>query len=181
MYTLQFDGLFRGGSQSSEIGPKCWIFVLWLGDLPSWAVVAHGHGAYARSNNATANIAEYLALIEGLDALLDFGIFHEEVWIVGDAKCVIDQMKGIADVNASSIKPLYARAARIARKFQNLIWCWTPRKNNHQADQLTRRAMRQLRQDRNTYQAAVIALSPKNEETKSKRFMQLMDLRVYRT
>ncbi len=37
----------------------------------------------------------------------------------GRRQCVIDQMKGIADVNASSIKPLYARAARIARKFKN--------------------------------------------------------------
>lgn len=178
MYTLQFDGLFRGvpnrPTSNPNVGFLCYGWLIYRHS----AVIARGHGAYARGNNATANIAEYLALIEGLDALREMGIFHEDVWVVGDAKCVIDQMKGIAEVNAASIKPLYARAARIARKFHNLIWCWTPRKNNHQADQLTRRAMRQLRQDQNTYQAAVIALSPESQ-SHSKRFIQLMDLRVY--
>ncbi len=88
MYTLQFDGLFRGvpnhPKSDPNVGFLCYGWLIYR----HGAVVAHGHGAYARSNNATANIAEYLALIEGLDALLDFGIFHEEVWIVGDANAL---------------------------------------------------------------------------------------------
>ena len=177
MYTLFFDGLFRGipGNITSKnhAGIMCYGWLVFRGKQ----VVARGHGAFARGKDATSNNAEYLALIEGLDALIDMGLTKERVKICGDAKCIIDQMLGTAEVNAHSIKPLYYRARRLAGHFADLNWEWRPRRHNQEADSLTRRAMRQLRLDSPSYQAAVQAISPGHAETR--RLFPLIDLRIY--
>ena len=53
-----------------------------------------------RKCTAGSNAAEYLALIEGLEALEDLRIGNEPVEVRGDAKCVIDQMLGHAAVSS---------------------------------------------------------------------------------
>ena len=70
---------------------------------------------------------------------------RETVMVCGDAKSVIDQMEGKAAVVAVSIKPLHRKAHKLAHQFRNLYWEWTPRRYNHTADALTRRALRQIR------------------------------------
>ena len=111
-------------------------------------------GGFANGKDAYASIAEYLAMIEGLEALTDMGVYEEPVTVIGDAKSILDQMSGTASVNSIAARPLYKRALRLVRSFQNLTWCWTPRQFNRAADQLTRRAMNQMCADRNEYQAA---------------------------
>jgi ribonuclease HI len=180
MYTLQFDGLFRGISREnndkSKAGFLCYGWII----LQDERVIARGHGAYARGRDATSNIAEYLALIEGLDALQDMGVIDEPVRIIGDAKGVIDQMQGLADVTSPLTLPLYRRAMRLARAFRLLKWEWTPRRLNHQADQLTRKAMRQVRRDDRSFWATIQAIELNDESiTASRRFLPILDLRVY--
>ena len=180
MYTLQFDGLFRGvhGEDSARVktGFMCYGWVI----LQEANIVARGHGAYARGKDATSNIAEYLALIEGLDALYDLGIRSEPVHIYGDAKGVIDQMRGEASVTSPSTLPMFRRASRLARRFENLEWTWVPRRDNRLADLLTRRAMRQVRLDSHSYQETVRAIHPYTaRQQTSNKFLPVLDLRVY--
>jgi ribonuclease HI len=180
MYKLQFDGLFHGfpGFEEPELkaGFLCYGWIIFR----DGHTIARGHGAYARQHNATSNIAEYLALIEGLDALYDIGVTEEAVLVIGDAKFVIDQMQGLASVSSSSIKPLFRRATRLAQHFLHLQWEWTPRKNNRAADLLTRKAMQQLRMDQRHYQNVAQAANAIDQYAHgSQKFLPVLDLRVY--
>jgi ribonuclease HI len=132
-----------------------------------------------RRSDASSNIAEYLGLIEGLEALLDMGAEDEAVEIIGDARSVIDQMVGRAAVNSPSTRPLYRRAQRLANRFHRLLWTWTPRRKNHAADQLTRRAMRQIRANARQYRETIHALEMERQPARSKDFFPLLNLRVY--
>jgi ribonuclease HI len=180
MYTLQFDGLFHGFPGYEE--PKFKAGFLCYGWIISQdgRLIARGHGAYARGHNATSNIAEYLALIEGLEALFDLGVMEEVVLVTGDAKFVIDQMQGIASVSSQSIKPLFRRAVRLAQHFLNVQWEWTPRRNNRAADSLTRKAMQQIRMDHRRYQGVAQAANAFDRDLHgSWKLLPVLDLRVY--
>jgi ribonuclease HI len=179
MITLRFDGLFRG-IPSNHCGRKAGVMCYgWLISR-NGVLLARGHGAVARGKDATSNVAEYLALIEGLEALIDLGVSQETVKICGDSRCIIDQMRGAAAVNAPSMIPLHDKAARLVQHFRKLRWNWMPRKHNKEADSLTRRALRQVRLDPNVYQKAVAAIVTLNKPRRSSnRFLPLMDLRVY--
>jgi ribonuclease HI len=177
MYTLQFDGLFKpvqGTNPSHQAGFMCYGWLIWK----DHKVIARGHGGVAHGNAATSNTAEYLALIEGLDALRDMGVGDEPVKVIGDARSVIDQMQQVAEVSSAGTLPLYLRARRISSNFFELEWTWTPRQNNRAADALTRRAMRQIRRDHKNYLAAVEFIDQQGHSKRSKS-MPLVDLRVY--
>lgn len=180
MITLRFDGLYRNlGEDNSphlHAGVMCYGWLIWRNGV----LIARGHGGFIRREDATSNIAEYLALIEGLGALQDMGFQHQPLEIIGDARSVIDQMTGAAAVNSAKTRPLYRRAQRMAQKFTHLTWGWNPRSQNHAADQLTRRAMRQINANPGKYHAAISKIEdlslPKNQR---KHLFPLLDLRVY--
>jgi ribonuclease HI len=180
MYTLRFDGLFRSFNSASipndSAGFLCYGWLISRQDV----LIAQGHGVFARCKDASSNVAEYLALIEGLDAMSDLGLEDEPIKIFGDAKSIIDQMNGLAGVSSESIWPLYLRARQLSKRFINLKWIWTPRKNNKAADWLTRRAMRQIRCDQRSYQAALrAAMSQTSNKRRSGRLLPLIDLRIF--
>ena len=155
MISLQFDGLFSEvATDNRRAGFLCYGWLIWRGSL----VVARGHGGVARAQDATSNVAEYIALIEGLDALSDQGDHHEPVQVFGDAKCVIDQMSGTSDVNSPAIQPLYRKACKLADDFTSIEWHWKPRRHNREADRLTRLAMRQILTDPDCYQKTLQTL-----------------------
>lgn len=174
MLTLEFDGLFRGAPLDlhlkEDAGFMCYGWVI----SRDGVVIGRGHGGYARAQDASSNVAEYLGLIEGLESLLDMQATAEKVMVSGDAKSVIDQMEGHAAVVASSIRPLYRRAVKLARKFKHLYWTWTPRRFNHAADALTRRALRQIRANPDQYEGVFI-----QRGRPSARLCSILDLRLY--
>lgn len=180
MLTLRFDGMYRAlsetSSQPARSGVMCYGWVIERDGKP----VARGHGGYARRQDATSNIAEYLGLIEGLSALSDMGCQEDIVEVIGDARSVIDQMQGFAAVNSLSTRPLFKRAQRLAAPFQRLTWTWTPRSKNHDADLLTRRAMRQICASPSQFRAALRAVEdPSIPPTMYKHLFSLLDLRIY--
>lgn len=179
MLILRFDGLFKAVPGSAHVRTQAGFMGYgWL-IFRSQAMIARGHGVFARAKDATSNVAEYLALIEGLEALLDLGVAAEPVLVSGDAKCVIDQMRGAAAVNSERIRPLYRRAQRLAEQIETVDWSWTPRRHNHEADELTRRAIRQIRSNPQEYDAYVRAIDPVHNQHASKKFLPVLDLRVY--
>lgn len=106
--------------------------------------IAHGFGIFIRMRTAGSNVAEYLALIEGLEALADLRIRNQRIEIRGDAKCVIDQMAGNASVSSYLTRKLNRRAQKLTRRFPSLSWVWVPRRENKQADVLSRRGLRYM-------------------------------------
>ena len=179
MLTLEFDGLFRGAPQDMKLGQKAGFMCYGWVILRDGVEIARGHGGYARNQNASSNVAEYLALLEGLEALLDLRANREPVMICGDAKSVIEQMQGRASVSAASIKPLHKRARKLVGQFSSIYWSWTPRRNNHAADALTRRALRQIRANPANYEAALQAMGEPHKHRDSGRLLSLLDLRMY--
>ncbi len=142
MYLLEFDGMLRS---SSDIWPAN-VGLLGYG----WIIkrnnseIARGFGVFMRRCMAGSNVAEYLALIEGLEALVDLRIDSEMIEIRGDAKCVIDQMTGQASVSSPLTHTLHNRARKISKRFKSLTWVWVPRRENKHADKLSRRSFRYL-------------------------------------
>ena len=142
MYTLQFDGMLRtvNDDRESQIGLLGYGWLIERNNVE----VAHGFGIFVGRPMAGSNAAEYLALIEGLEALVDLRIIGAVVQIRGDAKCVIDQMIGSATVSSPLTLELYQQARKLASHFTSLTWNWVPRRENRQADSLSRRSFRYL-------------------------------------
>jgi ribonuclease HI len=107
--------------------------------------IARGFGLFLRRCKTGSNIVEYLALMEGLETLVDLQVRHAAVEIRGDAKCVIDQMIGYARVSSPLTRELNEHAQTLARRFTDLTWVWVPRSENRHADSLSRRSFRYLR------------------------------------
>lgn len=180
MLTLRFDGLYRQIEgefpTKTRAGFMCYGWLI----IKDGRIVAHGYGACASDTNASSNTAEYLALIDGLDALADMGARHEIIMVMGDAKSVIEQMNGAAAVNADASRSLYRRAKQLERGFTRLSWCWTPRQFNKAADKLTRRAMSQARGDYQAYLLNARHNQHRDRSTPIKGLLPLVDFRVYR-
>lgn len=178
MLRLEFDGLFRNtDNEHTSAGIMCYGWRILRGKQ----VIAHGHGTFARGQNANSNIAEYLALVEGLEALLDMGVNHEQVLVCGDAKSVISQMQGQAGVSSPAVRPLYTRALRLARHFSKLRWQWLPRKHNRGADLLSRHALKHLWHDPDLYQSIIERLQSAARSGLSNRLLDMGGLRVYQS
>jgi ribonuclease HI len=141
MLELWFDGLFRGTQVARKAGLMCFGWLI----LRENQQIAKGYGIAARGMNATSNIAEYLGLIDGLEALVDISVNDEPVRVIGDSKVVINRMQGLSRINARQVASLHHRACCLAQLLHMVDWKWVPRKYNKAADQLTRHALREFR------------------------------------
>lgn len=174
MYILQFDGMLR-----LETKKKVQTDFLGYG----WHVikndieVARGFGLYVHKNMINSNIAEYVALIEGLKALTDLRVWNDPIEIRGDAKCVINQMKGLAAVHSIPTRKFHRRARRLSANFYFLTWKWVPRKENKRADNLSRRGLRQLYALPDAYENAMNQL--RTSAAAGRRYIPLFDLCVF--
>src|SRR5690606_31213915 len=88
---------------------------------------------------ATNNVAEYGGLIAGLREAADLGATEVEVRM--DSKLVIEQMSGRWKIRHPGLRPLAARAAELAGRFERVTWRWVPRERNLDADRLANQAM----------------------------------------
>jgi len=145
MYTLQFDGLFHRlpGEGRGYSGLMCYGWII----LKDGRLSRTGLGGYTHWKLATSNGAEYLALISGLEALIDMGVCRDSLLIQGDSKTTIEQMQKQALTHSPRIQQFHRQARKLCRQFDNIEWCWTPRQQNHPADRLTKQALHQIRVD----------------------------------
>ena len=167
MYTLHFDGMLRieGNEQLHKNGLLGYGWLIKKDHIE----IAHGFGIFARRGQTGSSVAEYLALIEGLDALTDLRVERETVEVHGDAKCVIDQMDGVSSVSSPQLWKLHLRARKLTQRFHSLTWVWVPRRENKQADALSRRGLRYLRYD----------IFPNINKARSNDMAPLVDLRIH--
>ena len=88
---------------------------------------------------ATNNVAEYRALIAGLEAALARGVTKLEV--VSDSELVVKQMRGEYKVKNAALRELSLEAARLARQLDTVVYTAVRREHNELADRLVNEAL----------------------------------------
>jgi ribonuclease HI len=91
----------------------------------------------------TNNIAEYRALINGLQWLIDNGMTDEQITVFGDSNLVIQQMSGNWGTKGGRYYPFFVQAKQMREQFTNIGFQWIPRAENVECDQLSRSQIEQ--------------------------------------
>lgn len=92
---------------------------------------------------ATNNVAEYTALIIGLEEAHRLGV--DELDIRMDSKLVVEQMRGLWKIKHPNIRPLALRAGALLATFPKRSIRHVPREQNGAADALSNRAIDEAR------------------------------------
>ncbi|KAL0437742.1 UNVERIFIED_CONTAM: Retrovirus-related Pol polyprotein from transposon opus [Sesamum radiatum] len=80
------------------------------------------------------NIAEYQALIIGLQMASEMGIIEMEVY--GDSKLIINQLLNIYEVKKEDLVPFFRQASHLLKSFESVTLNHIPRKENRMVDAL---------------------------------------------
>jgi ribonuclease HI len=88
---------------------------------------------------ATNNVAEYRALLLGLERARALGA--EEVEVVNDSELIAKQVQGVYKVKHEAMRPLHREALGALREFQRWSIRSVPRAQNAQADALVNAAL----------------------------------------
>lgn len=90
---------------------------------------------------ATNNVAEYKAILLGLELAREAGA--REVEVVNDSQLVARQVGGEYRVKQAHLKPLFAEVTQALRSFDRWSVRSVPREQNERADQLYNEALDQ--------------------------------------
>ena len=107
--------------------------------------VLHAHDGTLLSSGGrflgetTNNIAEYEALIWGLEAALDLGI--TDITVLCDSELVVRQVNGVYKVKHPNMRPLFVRTLDLLRRFGASQVRHIPRAENAAADRLVNEAI----------------------------------------
>ena len=91
----------------------------------------------------TNNVAEYRALLLGLERARELSV--SEVEVIGDSELIAQQVLGHYKVRKESLRPLHAEAMQALDEFQRWSIRTVPRELNARADALVNRALDQPR------------------------------------
>lgn len=136
MLVLYFDGLCE---PINPRGIACYGFVIYKNGIK-----VHEEGGFVGAgmfgDDVSNNVAEYTALIKGLEWLIENGMNNEEIIVYGDSQLVINQLNNLYTVRAYRIVPLYSRIKKLISLFKKITFKWIPREKNIEADKLSRKA-----------------------------------------
>ncbi len=125
---LSTDGGARGNP-----GPAAYGYVLETED---------GHVLDARGEAigiATNNVAEYRALVAGLEKAVELGV--DEMEVISDSELLVKQMTGEYKVKNAALRELSLEAARLARNLRRVSYKAVRREHNELADRLVNEAL----------------------------------------
>lgn len=125
---LSTDGGARGNP-----GPAAYGYVLEAED--GTVLAAHGE----RIGVATNNVAEYCALLAGLEKAAELGV--DELEVVSDSELLVKQMTGEYRVKNEALRELSQEAARRARRLGRVTYRAVRREHNELADRLVNEAL----------------------------------------
>ena len=89
--------------------------------------------------HATNNVAEYQALLIGLEALLKLG--RKRVRVQSDSQLLVRQLNGEYRVKDEKLRKLFQRAINLLRQFESYRIVHVPREQNKIADRLANKAI----------------------------------------
>jgi len=134
--SLFTDGACRGNPGNGGAGA---VLVGKSGEVVSTAKKFLGH--------CTNNIAEYEALILGLEEALEYGATAISIYL--DSELLVRQIQGVYRVKNSTLKPLMADVRTLLDRFDTWQVAHVPRCVNAVADKLANEAIDEaLRKDR---------------------------------
>ena len=125
--------LFTDGGARGNPGPAAYGYVLEAED--GSVIDARGE----KIGVATNNVAEYRALIAGLEAALSHGV--TELDVVSDSELLVKQMRGEYKVKNAALKTLSTQAAALGRGLDSLSYTAVRREHNELADTLVNEAL----------------------------------------
>ena len=125
---LSTDGGARGNP-----GPAAYAYVLEAED--GTVLDARGEAIGV----ATNNVAEYRALLAGLERAVEAGVGELEV--ISDSELVVKQMRGEYRVKNEALRELYDEAIALARRLGNVEYRHVKRAHNELADKLVNDAL----------------------------------------
>jgi ribonuclease HI len=123
--------LWTDGASSGNPGPSGIGVVLKLGD-ETIEMAEH-------LGTATNNVAEYTALIRGLETALEHSV--SEVLVHMDSELVVRQIEGRYKVRQPHLIPLFDRARALLARFSRARVTHVRRELNAHADRLSKRAL----------------------------------------
>jgi len=91
----------------------------------------------------TNNVAEYRALLLGLERARELGV--DDIEVVNDSELIAKQINGEYKVKHASMRPLYLQALAALREFERWRVRTVPRAQNAEADALVNAALDQAR------------------------------------
>jgi len=92
-----------------------------------------------RIGEATNNVAEYRALLRGLERAAELGA--RELEVINDSELVAKQLNGVYKVKHPAMRPLFEEASRRLRTFERWSIRSVPRAANAEADALVNAAL----------------------------------------
>jgi len=121
------------------------------GDAALGVVLADEQGRVLKEiseylGRTTNNVAEYKALIRGLEEAQRLGA--TEVQVFADSELMVNQLLGVYAVKNQGLKPLFRQAQELKAYFNKITFSHVPRAQNKAADRLVNQALdRQLHQE----------------------------------
>ena len=125
--------LFTDGGSRGNPGPAAYAYVLEADDGTVLAVLGEAIGV------ATNNVAEYSALVAGLEKAVELHVGELEV--VYDSELMVKQMRGEYKVKNAALRELSLRAAAHARRLDRVTYTAVRREHNVLADRLVNEAL----------------------------------------
>ncbi len=127
-HVLRADGGARGNPGPAGIG-----YVI---EAPDGTIVSEGAESLGVATN---NVAEYRALIRGLERALELDIQELDVRL--DSQLVVNQLAGSYKVKNEGLRPLHRQAVELLARLDFHDVRHVPRRENTDADALANRAM----------------------------------------
>ncbi len=125
--------LFTDGGSRGNPGPAAYAFVLEAED----GTVLDARGETI--GVATNNVAEYSALVAGLERAAEVGV--DELEVVSDSELMVKQMRGEYKVKNRALQELSLEASRLARGIGKVRYRAVRRESNELADSLVNEAL----------------------------------------
>ncbi len=125
--------LYTDGGARGNPGPAAYAFVLEAEDGTVLAAEGQAIGV------ATNNVAEYSALVAGLERAVELGL--DEVEVVSDSELLVKQMLGQYRVKNDALRSLSIEAAALARRLRRVDYRAVRREHNELADRLVNEAL----------------------------------------
>jgi ribonuclease H / adenosylcobalamin/alpha-ribazole phosphatase len=125
---LSTDGGARGNP-----GPAAYGYVL---EADDGNVLAARGEAIGRATN---NVAEYRALLAGMEKAAELGV--DELEVVSDSELLVRQMQGKYRVKNATLRTLWEDANELERRFRRVRYTAVRRAHNELADRLVNEAL----------------------------------------
>jgi ribonuclease HI len=125
--------LFTDGGSRGNPGPAAYAYVLEAED----GTVLDARGETI--GVATNNVAEYSALVAGLERAAELRVTELEV--VSDSELLVKQMRGEYRVKNRALQDLFLDASRLAHAIRRVTYTAVRREHNELADSLVNEAL----------------------------------------